>query len=496
MDSETGSRLDIGAQAAGKQPGLTMESEAEPEISTGRMRLIAVIVATALFMQNVDSTVIATALPAMAHSFRADPVHMSVALTSYLISLSVFIPASGWVADHFGARHVFRAAIIIFTIASVLCGIAPSLLTLVLARILQGVGGAMMLPVGRLVLLRSVSRAQMVAAMSWLTMPALIGPIMGPPLGGFIVSYFSWRWVFDINVPIGVAGVIAVSLFITDTREADRGGRLDLSGLILTGFAMAALMAGFETLGRHIVPLGWTLASLAAGLSALVLYWRHAHRIDHPILDFSLMRLPTFASSVVAGSLFRIAVGAMPFLLPLMLQLSFGESPLQSGLITFASAAGALTMKPAAQPLLRRFGFRTVLVFNGALAAGFIIACAAFQPNWPAVALDAVLLAGGFFRSLQFTAYNTIAYGDVPRARMSAATTLYATIQQLTLTLGIVVGAAVLEISAGLARHAVPTRDDYALGFIVVGAIAMLAVPFCARLPPDAGEALSGHNAH
>jgi EmrB/QacA subfamily drug resistance transporter len=471
-----------------------MDSEAEPEISKGRMRLIAVIVATALFMQNLDSTIIATALPAMARSFHADPLHMSVALTSYLISLSVFIPASGWVADHFGARPVFRAAILVFTLGSVLCGIAPSLLTLVMARILQGVGGAMMLPVGRLVLLRSVSRSQMIAAMSWVTMPALVGPILGPPLGGFIVTYLSWRWVFDINVPIGVLGVIAVSLFITDVREADRGGRLDFAGLLLTGFAMATMMAGFETIGRHLVPVGWTLASLGAGLAALILYVFHARRAEHPILDLSLLRVPTFASSVIAGSLFRIPVGAMPFLLPLMLQLSFGETPLQSGLVTFASAAGALTMKPAAQPLLRRFGFRTVLVVNGVLASGFIIACAAFQPSWPALVLDVILLAGGFFRSLQFTAYNTIAYGDIPRARMSAATSLYATIQQLTLTLGIVVGAAVLEIASAWSHHAVASRADYALAFIVVGGISLVAVPFCARLDPAAGAQLSGHH--
>jgi EmrB/QacA subfamily drug resistance transporter len=471
-----------------------MDNEAEPEISKGRMRLIAVIVATALFMQNLDSTIIATALPAMAHSFHADPLHMSVALTSYLISLSVFIPASGWVADHFGARKVFRAAIVVFTLGSVLCGIAPNLLALVLARILQGMGGAMMLPVGRLVLLRSVSRSQMIAAMSWVTMPALIGPILGPPLGGFIVTYLSWRWVFDINVPIGVLGVIMVSLFITDVREADRGGRLDFIGLVLTGFAMAALMAGFETLGRNIVPLSWTLASLGTGLAAFFLYILHERRAEHPILDLSLLSIPTFASSVIAGSLFRIAVGAMPFLLPLMLQLSFGESPLQSGLVTFASAAGALTMKPAAQPLLRRFGFRTVLIVNGLLASSFIIACAAFEPSWPLLLLDVVLLAGGFFRSLQFTAYNTIAYGDISRARMSAATSLYTTIQQLTLTLGIVVGAAVLEVASAWSHHATASRADYDWAFIVVGGISMLAVPFCARLDPAAGAELSGHH--
>lgn len=458
------------------------------------MRLTAVIVATALFMQNLDSTVIATALPAMARSFHAVPLHMSVALTSYLISLSVFIPASGWVADHFGAKQVFRAAIGIFTLGSILCGVAPDLLFLVGSRVVQGLGGAMMLPVGRLVLLRSVSRAQMVSAMSWLTMPALIGPIMGPPLGGFIVTYFSWRWVFDINIPIGVIGIIAVSLYITDVREAEGGGRLDFWGLAFSGLTMAALMAGFETVGRGLVPLPWTLGAFAAGLAAAGGYALHARRREHPALDFSLLLVPTFASSVLAGSLFRIAVGAMPFLLPMMLQLGFGKTPAESGLITFASAAGAILMKPAAQPVLHRFGFRAVLMVNGALAAGLMAMCAAFQPGWPSLAMDGILFVAGFFRSLQFTAFNTIAYGDVPRSRMSAATTLYATIQQLTLTLGIVTGAAVLEISARLMHHATALKSDYALAFIVVSAVAMLAVPLCARLPANAGEALSGHH--
>jgi MFS family permease len=248
-----------------------MDTEIEPVTSDARMRLTAIIVAVALFMQNVDSTVIATALPAMARSFGAQPLHMSVTLTSYLISLAVFIPASGWVADHFGPRDVFRAAIVIFTIGSVLCGLAPNLAVMVGARIVQGAGGAMMLPVGRLLLLRSVSRAQMVAAMSWLTMPALIGPILGPPLGGLIVTYTSWRWVFGINVPIGIIGAIAVTLFITDIRDPDRGGKLDWLGMILTGFAMAALMAGFETIGRGLVPLSWTISALARRLRRLCL---------------------------------------------------------------------------------------------------------------------------------------------------------------------------------------------------------------------------------
>jgi EmrB/QacA subfamily drug resistance transporter len=469
-------------------------AELEPVTSNKRMRVTALIVATALFMQNVDSTVIATALPAMAKSFHADPLHMSVTLTSYLISLSVFIPASGWVADHFGSRQVFRAAIVIFTLASVLCGFAPSLWFLVGARILQGLGGAMMVPVGRLVLLRSVSKQQMIAAMSWLTVPALIGPILGPPLGGFIVTYFSWRWVFDINLPIGIIGAIAVTLFIPDIREPGRGGRLDFPGLLLTGFAMAALMAGFETVGRDLVPLIWTLAAFLLGAGASLAYTMHARRHPQPALDFSLMQIPTFANSVIAGSLFRVAVGAMPFLLPLMLQIGFGKSPLQSGLVTFASAVGAIGMKPAAQPLLRRFGFRRTMMINGGLGAGFIALNAIFSPAWPSLLMSAVLLAGGFFRSLQFTAFNTIAYSDIPRARMSAATSLYSTVQQLTLTMGIVIGAASLEISTALHHHRHAMTSDFSIAFILVGLIGALAVPVCAKLSPQAGESVSGHH--
>jgi EmrB/QacA subfamily drug resistance transporter len=467
--------------------------ENEPGISTARMRVMAVIVATALFMQSLDSTIIATALPAMARSFHQPPLHMSVALTSYLISLSVFIPASGWVADRYGARQVFRAAIVVFTLGSVACGFAPSLKVLVAARVLQGMGGAMMLPVGRLVLMRSISHSQMVAAMAWLTMPALIGPVIGPPLGGFIVSVASWRWVFDLNVPMGIIGVIAVSLFIPDVVEPGRGGKLDSRGLVLSGLAMALLMAAFETSGRELVPLSWTLAAYAAGLAACALYWRHAKRHPNPVLDLSLFAIPTFAIPALAGSLFRVAVGGLPFLLPLMLQLDFGLTPLASGLVTFTAAAGSVIMKPVAPPLLARFGFRNILIWNGSLAALTMSLCAAFEPNWPTLVMNLILFAGGFLRSLQFTAYNVIAYGDIPRPRMSAATSLYSTIQQLSLTMGIVVGATTLDISVHLHHHATATKPDYAAAFLAVSLIGLLATPFCARLSPTAGASMSGH---
>lgn len=467
--------------------------EPEPKIPDSRMRTTAIIIAVALFMQNLDSTVVATALPVMAKNFRVDPLYMSVAITSYLISLSVFIPASGWIADRFGARQVFRAAVIVFTIGSILCGLAPDLLALVAARILQGFGGAMMVPVGRLLLLRSISRSQMVSAMAWLMIPSLLGPVLGPPLGGLIVSTTSWRWIFFINVPIGLIGAVAVSLFIPDVREDGRIGQLDSMGVLLSGLAMALLMIGMETVGRGLVPVYWTIFAFGGGLLACGLYALHAKREPHPVLDFSLMRIPTFSVSLLSGSLFRIAVGALPFLLPMMLQLGFGQSPLMSGLVTFSAAAGSLFMKLTAKPILERFGFRTVLIWNGTIAGLGVSVCALFNPDWPIWVMDILLFVTGFFRSLQFTAYNTIAYGDIPRSRMSAATTLYATVQQLSLTLGVVVGAASLEIAAWAGGHHAPVQQDYVIAFLTISLIALGGVPLCMGLSATAGEQLSGH---
>jgi EmrB/QacA subfamily drug resistance transporter len=444
-----------------------------------------------MFMQNLDSTVIATALPTMAKAFGADPVHMNVALTSYLLSLAVFIPASGWVADRYGTRTIFRAAIAVFTIGSVLCGRADSLAFLVISRILQGIGGAMMVPVGRLVLLRTAAKQELVAAMAWLTVPALLGPVMGPPVGGFIVTYFSWRWIFDINVPIGILGIVLVSLFVEDVREPSRG-RFDGIGLLLCGIALSGLMFGLETAGRGVVRQSTTLAMIGVGLLAVVGYLLHARRHPAPLLDLSLMRLPCFGVALSAMMLFRTGIGAIPFLLPLMLQVGFGDSAVESGMITFASSAGALVMKPATQRTLRAFGFRDTLVWNGLLSAIMIGLCAAFRPTWPAAAIYGALLIGGFFRSLQFTAYNTLAYGDVPRARMSSATSLYITCQQLAATIGISAGAVSLEISMVATGHAVPQPIDFSHAFLVVAMFTFIAAPIALLMPRNAGDDLTG----
>jgi EmrB/QacA subfamily drug resistance transporter len=458
---------------------------------SSQTRLTAVIVACALFMQNLDSTIIATALPTMARSFGYDPVRMNVALTSYLLSLTVFIPASGWVADRFGTRNVFRGAIIVFTIGSILCGLSNGLAELVAARVLQGLGGAMMVPVGRLLLLRTAAKSELVAAMAWLTMPALLGPVVGPPLGGFIVTYFNWRWTFFINIPIGLIGVAAVTLFIQDFREAPRGA-FDLRGLALMGVALVCVMFGLETVARRLVSPELTAGMIAAGLAVAFVYYLHARRIAAPLLDFTLMKLPCFGLSFTAMMLFRTGIGAIPFLLPMMLQVGFGDAAVESGLVTFASSAGALVMKPAAQHALRLFGFRDTLVWNGVLSGIMLMLCALFRPTWPAAAIYVVLLVGGFLRSLQFTAYNTLAYGGVPRAQMSAATSLYTAGQQLAATVGVSVGALALEVARTMSHHLTPENADFSAAFVVVGLMTLAAAPVALFLPVTAGDDLTG----
>ena len=479
------------AQAEGLLTGLAAEAVRPPALTPRRERLIAVIVACALFMQNLDGTVVSTALPAMARDFHADPVQMNVALTAYLFAIAVFIPASGWMADRFGTRTVFRAAVAVFTLGSVLCGRADSLGFLVVARILQGAGGAMMLPVGRLVLLRAVPKERLIGAMAWATMPALVGPVIGPPVGGFLVTYLSWHWIFDINVPIGVLGWVLIGAYIPDMREG-RAERFDLPGLVLSGVCLAGFMAVLELAGHHLVSPSTMLGIGLAGLAAGVAYGLRARRQARPLLDFSLLRIPTFFVSVFAGALFRTGIGAIPFLLPMLLQVGFGRSAVQSGLITFASAAGAIGMKPATTWILRRFGFRTTMAVNGLTSALLLAVYAAFRPAWPIAAFYAVLVVGGLMRSLQFTAYNAIAYADVPPQRMSAATTLYAALQQVSLTVGIPISAGVLQMARTAHGDAMPLASDFTLAFLVVAGISALAGPAALLLPRGAGREMSG----
>jgi EmrB/QacA subfamily drug resistance transporter len=455
--------------------------------------LTALIVASALFMEQLDGTVLATALPTMSRSFGVDPLHMNVALTAYLLSLAVFIPASGKIADRFGTRTVFRAAIALFTVGSILCAQSPTLGFLVGARIIQGIGGAMMVPVGRLVLLRSVSKSELVAAMAWLMIPATVGPILGPPVGGFIVTFLDWRWIFYINVPIGLLGIVLVTRYIADVRETGRVD-FDLGGMVLSGIALASLMSGLELFSRGVGSSIVATALVAVGVASSAAYWLHARGHPQPVLDFRLMRISTFRFSVLSGALSRIAVGAMPFLLPMMMQIGFGMSPAQSGLITFSGSAGSLLMRMVAPRILRALGFRNVLVWIGLIATLLLALTAAFRPSWPIEFIYAVLLVGGFFQSLQFIAYNTIAYADVPRTQMSAATSFYTTFQQLSLTTGIAVSAAVLASSIRMNGEMSAGLGDFSVAYLVVSGVAIMAPLLSRMLDKNAGMEMSGHH--
>jgi EmrB/QacA subfamily drug resistance transporter len=462
------------------------------EQPTRNYRTVALIIATAMFMENLDATVLATALPTMARDFGVRAPEMSIALTSYLLALAVFIPASGTMADRFGARAVFRAAIGLFVAGSLACGLAPTLPLMALARFAQGVGGAMMMPVGRLVLLKSVAKRDMVSAMSWLIMPALIGPIVGPPLGGFIVTYLDWRWIFWLNLPIGVVGIWLVGRFIADIRE-EAPHPFDPAGFLLSGIALGCLLMGFEMASRSGEGrLAAILVAVGAAFGAL--YLRHAKHIAHPILDVSLMRVPTFRLSVIGGSLTRITQGAQPFLLPLMMQLAFGLSAAQSGAMTVAGAIGSFGMKGVARRILRRFGFRASLVVMGLLGTGAYAACGLFRADWPLTAVFAVLVVSGFLMSFQFTAYNTIAYDEIDKTRMSAATSFYSTFQQLMLSLGICAGATALHASMLWSDRSRPGFADFSVAFWTVTAISLCAVFVNLRFDREAGAELTGRS--
>src|SRR6202167_1705926 len=454
-------------------------------------RIVPLIVATALFMENMDSTVIATSLPAIARALGTNPLALKLAVTSYLLSLAICIPASGWTADRLGARNVFRAAIAVFVLGSIGCAASRSLEQFVFARIVQGMGGAMMTPVGRLIMVRSIDKRLLVNAMSLVTMPALIGPICGPPLGGFITTYFSWHWIFLINVPIGLVGIVAATRFIANVR-VERTDPFDYVGFVLSGLAIAGLAFGLSAMGLESLPISVVAALLALGTVSAVAYVIHAKRSPAPILDLSLLRLPTFRASIFGGFLFRLGIGALPFLLPLLLQIGFGLSPFQSGLITFTGALGSMFMKAAIASVLNRFGYRNVLLYNSLISSAFLAACATFVPGMPFAAMIAILLTGGFFRSLQFTSINTIAYAEIEPPKMSRATAMVAVAQQLALSTGVAVGALVVEITLRLKGSPAMGASDFPPAFLAVSLLSASAALIFFRLAPDAGAELSG----
>ncbi len=451
-------------------------------------RTLPLLVAGAFFMEFLDGTVIATALPAMARDFGLRPVDLSVGVSAYLFTLALLLPASGWAAERFGARRVFCTAVAVFTLASVACGLSTGLVSFTLARIVQGAGGALMVPVGRLAVLRATPKPDLMRAIAILTWPALAAPVIAPPLGGFIVTAASWRWIFVINLPLGVLALWLAARVV----PPERGGvprRFDAAGFGLVGLAVLALLGAVELMGREAVdwPLvgALALAAVALGLPAL----RHLRRYPAPILRLDGFAVPSFAVCMRGGTLFRVAVGAVPFLLPLLFQLGFGLDAFRSGLLVLALFLGNLGMKPLTSAVLRRFGFKRVLVGDALLASFAILALAALSPTTPLPATLLLLALAGATRSMGLTTINTLAFADIASDAIGGANTLFNMFQQLGFGLGVALGALALRAAerwrpAGALHATVP---EFRVAFALVSLAGLAAALDALRLPADAG---------
>jgi EmrB/QacA subfamily drug resistance transporter len=454
--------------------------------------LIPIVVACSFFMEQLDSTIITTAIPAMAKSLGTEPVRLSLAITSYILSLAVFIPISGWFADRFGSRRVFCAAIIVFTTGSALSGFAPSLQFLVVTRVLQGMGGAMLSPVGRLILLRSFPKEDLARAMAYVAIPALIGPTVGPVLGGFITTYFNWRWIFYVNIPVGLIG-ITLALRYTEDFRATTPSRFDLRGFVILGVGLATLQFGFENVGRHVLPPADIAASFAAAGVALGLFGWHVNGHPNPVLDLGLFHIRTFRIGTLAGGICRTGMNSVPFMLPLLFQLGFGLSPLHSGLLTFASAIGSITVRPMSSTLLRWLGFRRLLFANAIVVTFIMAGFTLLGPGTPHWMILGYILVFGVVRTTQFNTSNMLAYSEIPPARLSRSTSLGSAMQQLTLGFGVSISAALLDTV--MPREGVPTLHDFHIVFLVMALIPLLASPGFLPLAETDGVEVSRHRA-
>jgi EmrB/QacA subfamily drug resistance transporter len=443
-------------------------------------RGMALLVAGAFFMEILDATIIAPAIPLIADSFRVEAVDVNVAISAYLVTVAVLIPASGWMADRFGVRRVFITAIAVFTIASIGCAASVSLPMLVGTRVLQGIGGAMMVPVGRLAVLRYSDKSDLVRAIALLTWPALAAPILAPALGGAIATFASWRWIFLINIPIGIVGfLLALKLVRGEPTPSVRA--LDWRGLLLIGLGISAALIALE----HIRVSGtdWMFVGIGGAVAAVLLVWaiRHLLRSDTPLVQLKVLRVQTLRITVTAGALYRMVITAVPFLLPLQFQLVFGWSPLAAGLMVVALFLGNLTIKPATTPLMRRFGIRRVLIVNGIASVGCFGLLALLQPGLPVVAIAAILYVSGALRSIGFTAYNSLAFSDVDGDDLTHGNTLNASVQELGAGLGIAIAALLLSV-----------LSSYPYAYLVLGALLAVTLIESLRLPRDAGSHVSG----
>jgi EmrB/QacA subfamily drug resistance transporter len=455
-------------------------------------RYLPWVVATALFMEQLDSTIVNTAVPAMAASLQVTPLSLKAVVASYILSLALFIPISGWMADRFGTRRVFTGAVALFTFASLLCGLAVNLPMLVAARILQGLGGAMMMPVGRLTVIRTFAKSELLVAMNFVIIPALIGPLLGPTVGGLIVHWLSWREIFFVNLPVGVLALWLIRRYMPDYRS-DTPRPLDVVGLVLFGAGTALLSWLLEVFGDHRLDPTSAAVLLLLALSLLAAYAVHASRAAHPLLRLALFRVRTFRVSVVGGFITRLGLGGMPFLLPLLYQLGLGMPAWQSGLMMMPMAAAAMGMKLVASRILARLGYRQVLIINTVMIGVTMSGFSRVGPGTPLWAIVLLSLAQGFFNSLQFTSMNSMAYADIDAADASMASTIASSLQQLSMSFGLACGSIVTAWYLG----GVVQTDQLALGsalhhaFLTLGGLTVLSSLSFWTLRREDGEAVS-----
>jgi EmrB/QacA subfamily drug resistance transporter len=446
---------------------------------------VAVLVAGTYFMELLDGTVVSTAAPAMGRDLGVDSAAIGIAITAYLVTLAVLIPVSGWLTDRIGSRTVFVGAIAVFTIASALCASSGSLPELVAWRVLQGVGGALMVPVGRLVVLRRAGREQLVTAIAILTWPALAAPIIAPFVGGVLVDTVGWHWIFLINIPLGIAAIVAALLLVPQERGPERVP-FDWLGSLLACVGLGGLVVMASLLSLDTVPWVAVVVAGVLGVAGCLLAYRHFRRAPHPILGLDAFRLETFRVSHAGGSLFRLAVSAVPFVLPLLFQDAWGWSASQAGAAVLFVFVGNLGIKPATTPFLRLFGYRPVIVTASLVAAITVALMALLTPATPFWVLAVLLVVSGAARSVGFTAYNTIAFADVERADMTPANTLSSTLQQVAAGFGVAVAAVVLRASSGLGGQ--DSGAPYAVTFVVVAVLLAVACVEGVLMTRTAGE--------
>lgn len=475
-------------------------SHSRPLLRSAHMKLppiyLTSLVAGAFFMENLDGTIIATALPQMGRSFHVAAVNLNIGMTVYMLTLAVFIPISGWVADRFGSRSVFAAAIGVFTLSSLFCGLSETLTQFTLMRILQGLGGAMMVPVGRLIVLRSTPKGKLTQAINCITWPGLTALVLGPPLGGFITTYASWHWIFFLNLPIGIVALALVLLWVENVRTGVKHS-FDWLTFLFAGFASGGTVYAMERLGGegggHLrAPATMLAMSLLSGIFA---FFAARLKPTTSFVDLESMRLKTYSLYIYGASIFRIAVLVLPLLLPLMFQIAFGLSAFQSGLYLLALFAGDLSMKAFVIQVLRRFGFHKIIIVSGFATAGTMVLCGTLTPATPAFLILLILALHGACRSMEFTCLTTLAYTEIPPDRMSRANGFLSAIQQLSNGLGVAIGAIMLRLVAHTRGHsaAAPQLRDFHLAILLMAVLSLGPVFNSIGLPRNAGAEISGH---